>query len=188
MATNFIFASGSIDPFKLECNERRYYVIQKIAESDKDIIEGWYSEATETATPEDAACFADKLMTEYEHDYGTIVHALVAGAIAMITSMDRHKQGGISGFQANGVMWEFMNHWMFLGENKPLHLVDYSGMLYPQYEDQFQKVIGKEVQSWLITEARSKLTGDMSLSPDVRAHMEKIVAGEVPFGYRIKGH
>jgi len=128
--------------------------------------------------------FLNKLMDDYEHDYGTICHALAAGAIATMWAMNKHPQGGITGFQAGCIMWEFIRNWM--NEEGPLKLLSYEKMLYPQYIDRFDKIISKDTWEWLQEQAKQKLDGDIKeVHPTVVAHWSSIKDGEVPFGYRV---
>jgi hypothetical protein len=61
---------------------------------EMNIHQKWYEEARcinmDTLKP-----FIDRLMNEYNHDYGTICHALSAGAIAAFCAMNKDEhQGG----------------------------------------------------------------------------------------------
>ena len=131
-----------------------------------------------------------KHMTEdYTHDYGTIVHALTAGGIATMWSMNRTPQGGITGFQASCVMWQFIREWMHY--EGPLKLVQYNDMLYPQHRARFDKVLSPKTWAWLQAEAKKhlklKAAGQFGKpAPRVWEHWKSIAAGKVPFGYKVK--
>lgn len=160
-----------------------------ITEKDKEIIESWFKEAKEGMNMEKLPAFLSHLMNDYEHDYGTICHALVAGAIATCWAMDNDPhQGGITGFQAGFVMWGFITRWMH--KEGPLKLMEYHDMLYPQMENKFEKTVSPDTWKWLQDEARKlledKSTDNFPPSPSVKAHWESIVAGNVPFGYMVK--
>jgi hypothetical protein len=43
----------------------------------------------------------------------------------------------------------------------------------------------KEAWEWLKSEAALMLTDPFKLSDEVKTHIEKIIAGVVPFGYRV---
>lgn len=159
-------------------------VKRPIDESDKDIIESWYIEARDCKTPQEVAALVEHLGSGYVHSYGTICHAVAACAIAGATAMDRGPSGGITGFQASAVMWQFVSKW--LQEDGPLRLVKYDDMLYPQYEPKFEKTISQNVADHLRKRAR-ELLADFSGHPDVRAHLEKVAEGEIPFGYTVAG-
>ena len=114
----------------------------------------WYKKARKMSMdklPE----FINHLMNDYRHDYGTICHALTSGAIATMWAMD--KKAGITGFQASCIMWEFIQNWMSEYKDKPLQLLNYENLLYPQYEDKFSKTISQSTWDWLRKEARKKI-------------------------------
>lgn len=157
---------------------------KKVITEDMKVHLDWYKEASEQ-TLETLPAFMKKLAEEFEHDYGTICHALAASATAAAWAMNRTEQGGITGFQGGAVMWEFIRQWMYVGEHKPLRLVDYSNMLYPQYADKFERTISQDTWKWLQERAKEQLTND-AMSPRVREHMERIVNGVVPFGYTVE--
>jgi hypothetical protein len=150
------------------------------SEISQDTIDSWFK-----ANPESVDAFIKEL-NKHEHDYNSIVHALAAVAYQAARVMNRGPQGGISGFQAGGVMWSFIKHWMHI--DSPMRLVDYQNMLYPQYEHDFEKRITKETWEWLQKEAKKKLSEPvMQISESVGAHWSDIVAGKVPFGYIVEG-
>jgi len=151
---------------------------------DKDAIASWYEEARKQ-TPETLAAFFEKVMGQ-QHDYGTVCHAIAAVAVGAAWAGDKHPQGGITGFQAGAVFWQFAKHWHDV--TGPARLVRFENMLFPQYEDSFQKTIGKETWEWLQEEAKKKLaTEDRThIAPAVVEHWESIAAGRVPFGYEVR--
>lgn len=151
-----------------------------VTEQDKDIIKGWYDEARKQ-TPETVGAFIQKLMSENGFDYGSICHALAASALAGAYAADRSEQGGITGFQSGFVMWQFVKEW--LHEDGPMKMVRYDNMLYPQYEDKFQKTMTPDTFKWLQEQAAKKLADSDRASPSVVAHWQSIVDGTVPFGY-----
>lgn len=116
----------------------------------------WYKEAS-NITLNQLPEFLNKLMTEYRHDYGTICHALASGAIATIWAMDKSEHGGITGFQAGAVMWEFVRHWSYSSNKCGLKIIDYDNFLYPQYEDKFQKTINKSTWETIQKEAKKSI-------------------------------
>jgi hypothetical protein len=145
--------------------------------------EAWYQEAekqTLATSPE----FLSRLANNYSHDYGTICHAIAASGLAAMYAMNESPQGGITGFQGSCVMWEFIRRW---GAYKsPLRLVDYGNMLYPQYEDKFQKTIPESAWEYLQKEAANNLEKKTDASQDVINHWKSILEGVVPFGYVIE--
>ena len=155
---------------------------QNVTETDKDVIKSWYEQDIESVD-----AFIEKLNTEYNHDYGTICHAIAAVAVQAAKQMNKQSQGGITGFQAGAVMWEFVKHWMHL--EGPMRLVQYDHMLYPQYFEKFDQVISPDIWKNLQTKAMENLikagNGDM-VHENVVAHWKSIVNGVVPFGYVVQ--
>lgn len=160
--------------------------MQAINETDNQTeIAAWYIDAkaqTTTTLPE----FIRHLTEDYKHDYGTIVSAFAAIGVAACSAADKTPQGGITGFQAGGVMWKFMRY--YNGVETPARLVRYRDMLYPQYAQQFEKTIDADTWSELQAMAKSKLAAadGADMSGPVAEHMRAIVRGVVPFGYAVK--
>lgn len=152
----------------------------KITEEMK-VHEEWYkSKQTLDTLPS----FLKHLTEDYQHDYGTICHAIAAGAVQAARAIDHSPVGGITGFQASCIMWAFAQEWM--GYKTPMKLIKYENMLYPQYEQSFSKQISSDTWKWLQEEAARKLEEDQDyLSPNVKAHWQSIVNGIVPFGYEV---
>ena len=149
------------------------------------VHEEWYKAAREVKTKEELSAFIDKLDLEYLHDYGTICHAIAAVAIAAAWVMERTDQGGITGFQAGAISWEFMRHWLHL--EGPASLVEYKNMLYPQYQNRFEKVISEDTADWLMAEAKKLVaTEGMRADKAIVAHWVEIASGKLPWGYTIK--
>lgn len=149
------------------------------------VHEQWFTEAREM-TMDELPAFLNRLMDDYGHDYGTVIHALTAGAVATCWAMNKHEQGGITGFQAGCLMWEFIRRWNKESNKCGLRLVDYDDFLYPQYEDRFNTTISPETWEAIQKEAQGKLDENSSANMAVIEHWESIVAGIVPFGYSIK--
>lgn len=147
----------------------------------------WYEEARKI-TVDTLPAFLEKLTTTYEHDYGTICHAVAASAIAGATAINKSPCGGITGFQASAVMWEFISHWLHK-EGQPLRLLDYGDMLFPQYREKFCTISG-DTWEWLQKEAAQRQEGAIetkaSVHPEVKAHWQSIINGHVPFGFIVE--
>jgi hypothetical protein len=144
----------------------------------------WYAEA-KGMTLEKLPDFLKKLTEDFGQDYGTICHAIAAAAIGAAWSVEHSPQGGITGFQGGAVMWQFITNWMSEYKDKPVRLVDYSNMLFPQYADKFGRSISKETHQYLVKEAQKKLSDSDGAHPNVKRHWEMIAAGGVPFGYAV---
>lgn len=156
---------------------------QAITEED-DIQAEWYKESKDI-TLETLPAFLAKLTADYEHDYGTIVHAVAAGAIAAACAINKSPTGGITGFQAGAVMWQFITEWNLGYKDKPLRLVDYSQMLYPQHEHDFQRTITQSTWTYLKEQAVKELKGFDGHSK-VKAHLQSIIDGIIPFNFTVK--
>lgn len=171
------------DEFRAEQEAEAKRTGRRMITEQSGVHEEWYKEARETRTLGDLLLFLQKLCFAYQHDYGTICHALAAGAVAACWAVNRESpSGGITGFQASAVMWEFIQRWG--GREGPLRLIEYRDMLYPQYEERFEQTISEETWAYLQTEA-VKLLADGAAAPEVARHCKSIVGGKVPFGYKI---
>ncbi len=158
--------------------------LQDITE-EMGIHKDWYKERPKT--PDELAAFAKRLLTEYHHDYGTICHAAAALALAGCRLINSDQdQGGVTGFQASAIFWEFARGWMpgqFEGPSAKILFM--REMLYPQNEKTF-RTISLETFGWIQDQAKRLLQSDgTSAQRDVVAHWQSIVDGAVPFGYRI---
>lgn len=162
----------------------------------KEKLKELYS-AARKQTPETFPSFMQELIANYAYDYGTITHALAAAAIGAASALDSSDVGGITGFQAGFVMWNFVKEWYFPNNKCGLKIVDYDEFLYPQYRDKFEKALNKSTWDAIQEQAKKYIDEDNSLiaiggnsihaHPNVRKHWEKIAAGEVPFGFYVKG-
>lgn len=165
-------------------------IIELHEETAKEIMDKWYADA-KTQTFETLPEFIRHVMNDYIHDYGTIVHAIGACCVATAWACNEMPgaQGGITGFQASCVMWDFIRHWMYPGNKCGMRLIDYDDMLFPQYEYKFQKTISKETFENLQKEAAERIKkaeeSDTTFRPhpDVLAHWKSIANGRAPFGY-----
>lgn len=147
----------------------------------------WYEEAKKQ-TVDTLGKFIDHIMNDYQHTYGTVCHAVAACAVAAATAAHHEPQGGITGFQASLVMWEFITHWNHEHNRTGMKLVDYDHMLFPQYRNEFTRhVISKETWEALQKEARRLARDDSEYaSANVMGHWRSIADGVVPFGYDVE--
>lgn len=156
-------------------------------EKDRAIIDQWYADAHQVNNPDDLHTFVTRLITTYRHDYGTICHALAAAAIAAAYAVNGSPQGGITGFQAGAVMWQFIQEWN--GERgEPMRLLKYRSLLYPQSIDE-QTRISQDTWDWLQKEAQALLANNPkdSVHPRVWEHWVKIgQIGVVPLPFRLE--
>ena len=122
----------------------------------KAIKEEWLKGA-HSATIDTLPAFLRDLTENYSHDYGTICHVIAIAAIAAAWAVDHSPQGGITGFQAGCIMWEFIRNWNYSSNKTGLRLIDYDNFLYPQYEDRYQKTISKDTWEAIQKEAKANL-------------------------------
>ena len=102
------------------------------SEEFKSVKEEWREEAKAT-TLDTLTKFVSHLCDDYDHDYGTIIHAMKAAATAAVSAVDHSPYGGITGFQASALSWELLREFRMLSDG-PLKLIAYENMLFPQYE------------------------------------------------------
>lgn len=140
----------------------------------------WQAEAR-NQTLETLPAFLQKL-ADYPHDYGTIVRAIGAASVAAAWALNACPNGGITGFQASCVTWEFLTHWS--GIEGPAWIGKGENLLFPQYAQQFTS-ISKETFQWLQEKAAANLRDKEGVEA-VRAHWQSIANGTVPFGLRIR--
>ena len=159
---------------------------KKIVITEKDHHEEeWFAEARKQ-TIETLPTFVSHLMNDYHHDYGTICHAVGACALAAAWAADNSENGGITGFQAGFVMWDFIREWQYRGNKCGLKIVDYDNMLYPQYADKFEKTLSSDIWRHLQAEAKRLLTTNRAgAHPRVVKHWQDIDNDIVPFGYKV---
>lgn len=166
--------------------------MEAITEKDVEIIEQWYKDAPKQ-TIETLSEFMSHVLNDYYHDdYGTICKAIGACAIAAAWAANASpgSRGGITGFQAGAVMWEFIRHWNRTNNKTGMCPIDYDDMLYPQYENRFSKTITNDLMESLVKEAKKHIAEYESnpksmVHPDVLAHWKKIAQGIPPFGYKV---
>jgi hypothetical protein len=172
-------------------------------ETSTELIASWYK--ARPKSPRELRTFVDNLLDKYTHDYGTIVHAAAASALAAVHAVNADPlQGGLSGFQAGAIAHEFVRK--LLAIQGPLSFVDYERMLTPRNADRFEKTIPRGAMDWLQTKARERLAhhklltdlieretargevphnDDHPLSAELLAHLTAIAEGVAPFGYTI---
>lgn len=162
-------------------------------EENKKDIEEWFSAAGKQ-TFDTLPGFIQHVMNDYVHDYGTVVHAIAACAIATAWACNEMEgaAGGITGFQASFVMWDFIRHWSYEHNKCGMKLVDYDELLYPQYGYKFEKTLSPDLWKGIKEEAQRRYdeavkdieTGKPFVaSGGVLAHWKSIADGTPPFGF-----
>lgn len=149
--------------------------------TEEDHLEVEWSEEAEEQTLETLPSFFNHLINDYVHSYGTIVKAITAAMTGTFYALN--KQESLTGFQVSFIPWFIMEE--FWGKSEVgRRVIDFDDMVFPQYEDRFRSVISKKTFKKL-QERASRFIEEGNLHPDVKKHMESIVAGEVPFGYKL---
>lgn len=119
----------------------------------------------------------------YNCGYGESARAVAQAMLA--TGWYFSNVFGLTGFQASCLIWDVIRDWQFSSNKCGLKIVDFDNMLYPQYEEKFEKTITKSVWEQLQKEANVRLAQRNYAHPDVKEHWKKIVNGIVPFGYTV---
>jgi len=139
-----------------------------------------YAEAKDVKTPEQLTAFL-KTLTEYPHDYGTIVYACAAGMNAAFNVVNDSPHGGITGFQASCLMWEMVRKYGMFSNAGVLRIIDYSNLCYPQYDDKFTHKLTSEQRRGLMAYAKKQLAAAPEMmAPRVKERLEAVARGELP--------
>lgn len=137
----------------------------------------------EIKTFEDLVKFLEHVKENCNCGYGEAPRAMAQASLAVAWYFA--DVFGITGFQAGFVMWDFIKDWNFSHNKCGLKIIDYDNMLYPQYDDKFEKTITSDVWDSLKKEAKERLKDSEYAHPAVVAHWKSIVEGNVPFGYKV---
>ncbi len=160
---------------------------------DKKVVLEWYHTAKNMTHTHTLKKFIDHLINDYNHDYGTICHAINAAALASANCLNRSDVGGIDVRQAGTVMWEFIRGWMRY--EQPMRLINYQEFLHPQFGHSHEKTITPATWEWIQLKAKELLDGSgrlpiggtQDMSWAVRNHLKNIVHAQiVPFGYEVR--
>lgn len=144
-----------------------------------------WQERAKGATLETLPEFLREITEDYKHDYGTICVAIGAAAVAAAWAVEKTPQGGITGFQAGAVTWEFLRGWnsSMIGDCGA-RIQKFDDLLFPQYVERFTS-IGSDTWQKLQEKAAENLKDKTHAHPEVLAHWASIADGNVPFGLRI---
>ena len=153
---------------------------------DMNLQKEWYEQAKQIKAMEELTLFIAHVMNDYDHDYGTAVHAIAASALA--AAYYGAYSESVTGFQMSLIMWMIAHQLVYDDNVCGLKMIDYDDMLYPQYEDKFDKTISPQVWENLQKEAKKRLEvadEEPKACAAVRNHWQSIVDGKVPFGYTV---
>jgi hypothetical protein len=168
--------------------------------------EAWANEAkTNIHTPEDLKKFADKLIKHCSKLGGADCYEETANATTALAHAAVEMcayQFGLTGFQVGCIMWGIIDKLIIEEHDCGLRMLNYNNMIYPQYENNFEKTIDNETWEALQAKARKRYeenekeleklaNGDeyaFPAHPEVAAHWKSIVDGKVPFGYKVANY
>lgn len=150
--------------------------------TEKEYKEMVYDKASKVKNKKELNNLLDEII-EYGHDYGSIVYGCMAAMKAAFNVVERSPNGGITGFQAGCIGWECVHEFMMT--KPPCKLIDYNNMLYPQYQDKFEKTISQTTWDALQKKAGENLNEKRSASDNIVAHWQSVRDGKIPFGFTI---
>lgn len=166
--------------------------------------EAWSNEAkTQIHTPKDLKKFADKLIKHCDYLVGPDLYEETANATTSLAYAAVEmcaEQFGLTGFQVGCIMWGIIDKLIMSEHDCGMKLINYSNMLYPQYDSHFEKTIDPDTWKKLQEKASEKYNkylsekarlenGDEYAFPaceEVAEHWKSIIDGTVPFGFKIK--
>lgn len=157
---------------------------KKATEDNKELMAEWKAKAEAVKTEDELIAFI-RDMVSYDHDYGSIVHAIFNGMNATMNFINRSPAGGITGFQAGCLGHMCIQEYLYI--KPPYRILDFNNLLYPQYEDKFEKVISREVWEDLRKKAAVEYEkfGEHG-SERVKSHLKSVADGVIPFGFEVK--
>ena len=124
---------------------------------DMNLQDEWFKKA-KSMKPDDFPEFFRELTEDYEHDYGTVCHAMAAIGLAAMWAFNNSEgaRGGITGFQAGCVMWDVIRNMNYESNKCGLRLQDMDLLLYPQYEYKF-RTIDSDTWKYVQEEAKNRI-------------------------------
>ena len=150
-----------------------------------DIVGDGVYDIPKTKLTEYGKCVYKYINKMDDIDYGNVIDCIAACAIAGAAAADNHKRGGIAGFQAGYVMWQFIRNYMYKHNKCGLRMIDWDNMLYYQDKALFDKNIPQNVFERLQNQAKEEIQ-IKRLSEKQKQHLQNIIDGIPPFGYSIK--
>lgn len=158
--------------------------MKQVITEEMKIQDEWYKQA-DKMTMDKLPEFLKHLTEDYQHDYGTICHAISAGALATVHAMNNLPCGGITGFQAGFVMWGIIREMNYRNNKCGLRIQDMDKLLYPQYEEQFHCISNETWQS-VRKEAVILLEGNERLHEKYLRDMEQYEKDMNQFEFDVK--
>ena len=149
---------------------------------DAEIWKKWFEEARRSRLDDGSLLkFLKRLVGKYEHDYGTIVHAMTAAAIAGAYAVDHSSQGGITGFQHSCFIMDLLEKERFSNNKFGFFIRDIDDILYPQHQDKFCKLkITRKLADRISREATMNLATTDRCASSVRDWWRRLANGDFP--------
>lgn len=155
-------------------NDNREFEVKAQLENERKNIKSF----------DDLVSFLERVKDTCNTGYGTAPRAIAQAALA--TAWYLSSEFGITGFQADFTMWDFIRDWNYSTNECGMKIVDYDTMLYPQYAYKFEKTISKDTFEALQKTAKKNLEAHNGAHPAVISHWKSIVDGNVPFGHIVR--
>lgn len=163
--------------------------LKKKQERWKVLRDDWERRAkTEIHSVDDLAKFANELVEhakslkdgeDFYNDTSSIASSLSLAATSMCSYLF-----GMTLFQMGYVMWTIIDKMVLEKHDVGMRLVNFNNMLYPQYKYRFEKTIDSELWASIQKKA-AELIENGDIVGEVRKHLQSIVDGKVPFGYKV---
>src|SRR4051812_16996690 len=87
-------------------------------------------ERAEGISIEDLPGFLRELGTQYEHDFGTKIYAVMAAMLAARFALET-ETGELSPNQSHVLLWNIIRDWLGVGD-QPMQIMRYERMLWPE--------------------------------------------------------
>lgn len=155
--------------------------------TEKEYRDYIYSKANIVKNKKDLDTLLKEVIKSKDLDYGKIVYAICGAMIATCNYINNSEVGGITGFQAGFIGWEMIKEYTITLNNQfGMKILNYGNLLYPQYEEHFEKTIDKDTWELLRKQAYKNMINTPDAHPNVFNHWKSIFLGEVPFGFIVK--
>ena len=149
----------------------------------KEFYEKYSEKKDSVKNTEDLSAFLEELMSQ-RHGYSSICEAFILGMQATIKAMDRHDNGGITGFQHGWILGQLLVKEK--GIKHGIRIVNYDDFCYPYYEDHFNpKTIPRNIFESIQKEVVGRIENSPDVNPKVMEHWKSIAEGKVPFGWSL---
>ena len=161
------------------------------SEADKAIVESWYERADKFGEDDSVDKFVEELLSKYSFDYGTLVHATTAVAMAALSKMIR--KFGLTGFQHGCILHQMIRREFGLGRKIGHRVQDIDNILYPQYVERFTAFrISSDVAELIKKVAQEMIDSDKNEPSGLHAcshvidHWKRLTTGWLPPGVVVK--